>query len=632
MESIEFEKFGIDKCPDENCNQAYTENIIKLSVWLQGIIFLTQDERNEGGDPLLSDLGQEKTQEVKATFGYIGITCPKCLKTSLYKKTVQEVREFKTFLSSWPIPIKDVQDGSNEAPAGIFNTIPMNLRYYSPFGQTNIDLKDFDIHGYAYDKQVDTLDFFDDYGSFIAGEEKDLKTPFCSYNILDENEPAGIYTSIHWFDGKEILELVKLENQKRVRIFPRYHYFHDLMGEIDSLLKYNYFFGQQIDQMLADAENSMKTDLRNYELHYHKKERIEGQKRQNEIDFESPKNFFDILISDPVELKPFLGKPLENCDYLWIKIDPFHGKRLPVDFSFENQPDEYNEIASGLRNIHEKMVDLVQKNYTKQYVQEFLKGNLVDFLEQYEENIQSNESSYAHIWWLKESYLEGLYKAVDTGLRDDVPYAMYSEGETWRIVFKSETKSFKDDLGFLWIYLALLHQGKPVYYTSLNDTYENRPKNIDNDDDIIEYMKYTEELSVNYGGNLTKQFYADKRAITEYTKKIEDYLIGAENAKAHGETDQAIYLKDKLDEFIDDLKKTKIDCTIKDGEVKVMPSKFKDSNYRDINGKIKKNYSDAIKKIKKENPALHDHFVKYLTKKDGAFIYNQPDNFKWHLS
>jgi len=632
MESVAFEEFGIKGCLFDDCDQQFNQDSIKVAVWLYGVVFLHEEKRYECADSIFGERSEhEKIIMDKQTEGFIGITCPKCLRTNLYKKRIKEIKEFKNFLSSWNLSNKNDQGNKKLSSNWMSGLIPVDLKYYSPFSETNDVLNDFCIHSYAYDKQIDTLCFSDDFAMTFAGEEKNFENSFCSYDISDKSEPGGTHISIHWFPKEKIAEITKYENENGGRLFPRYHYFHDLMVKIDPLLKYNYFAGEQIDQMLADAKNSMKTDLRNYEFHYHKKERIEGQKRQNEIDFESPKNFFDILISDPVEFKTFLGKPVKNCDYLWIKNNPFSCKGLPLDFSFENQPDGYTEIAAELKSVHKKKVGRIRDNFTKQYVQDFLKANLVDFLEEYEGLIQSNQFSYAHLWRLKESYLGGLYNTVNKGLRNDVPFAMYSEGETWRIIFNSEAKSFKNDLGFLWIYLALLHQDTPVYYTSLNDTYENRPKNIEKDDEIIEYMKYTEELSVNYGGNLTKQFYADKRAIAEYTKKIENYLSGIESAKAYGETDQALYLHEKSNEFIDDLKKTKIECIIKDREVIVKPSKFKDSDYRDINGKIKKNYSDAMKKIKKENHALHEYFAKHIQKKDGAFIYKPSEDIDWHL-
>jgi hypothetical protein len=70
-----------------------------------------------------------------------------------------------------------------------------------------------------------------------------------------------------------------------------------------------------------------------------------------------------------------------------------------------------------------------------------------------------------------------------------------------------------------------------------------------------------------------------------------------------------------------------------DGDYKLISSKFKDERYHKINGKIKKNYRDALGVLKKTKEAemLHAHFSKYIRSEDGAFIYEPPEDIDWHL-
>jgi len=580
MKSVPFEEFGISECQFDGCTQRFNQDSIKIAVWLYGVVFLHEEKQFEIADKIFLEATEhEKLKMDQETVGFIGITCPKCLKTSLYKKSIKEIKEFKTFLSSWSLPDKKDKDTA-QSSNWMTELISMNLRYYFPFDQSGTLLKASCIYEYSYDEQIADFEFSQEAGMAVIEADKDLQNTFCTYSIKDEVEPLGNHIDIYWFDNEKIAEITRYENEKEGSIFPRYHYSHDLMERIDSLLKYNYFDGKQIDQVLVATEELMKTDIGKYEFYYRRKERIEKQKRQNEIDFETPKSFFEILTSNPVELKPFMGEPLKNCDYLWIKRNPFSGKGMPIDFSFGNQPDEYAEIAAELKSIHEKMVDLVRENYHKQYVQEFLKDNLIDFLEEYEEFIRSNTFSYAAVWELKESYLKGLYKNTNKGLRDEKPCSIHSEGEGWRIRFENVTKSYKNDLGFMWIYMALLHQGKPVYYSSLNDTYDTKPAQVRSDDEVINYMKYKEELSINHGGNLTKQYYSDKKTLSDYTKRIETMLIALESAESKGETDQFVDLQDELDEFIEDLKKSEVEYETEGYEIKkVTVKKFKDNNY-----------------------------------------------------
>jgi hypothetical protein len=568
MESTAFEKFGIDKCRNENCDQLYNEDFIKLAAWLYGVIFLHEENRIECADPISGPSEAEIMKRDEITKGYTGITCPKCNKTNFYKMKAREIEIFKKFLNSWSMPSGN-NPGENQPASWMPEYIPVNLRYYSPFGKRTAALKDLCVYGYAYDKPIDTLDFFDDFITTVAGEDTDLQGTFCSYSSSDK-KPAGTYTGIYWFDKDSIAKITNGDNESEKRLFPRYYYFHDLMEKIDELLKYNYYSGLKIDQVLTDAEESMKTDLDNYKFHYLKKKDIENRKTQVDIDHEKSGKFFGILISDPMEFNPFMREPQKICDYFWVKRDPFHGKGIPKDFSFANQSEEDTELATTIKDNHKEMVDLIQENFHKQFVQEFLKDNLIDFLEEYEGLIQSNKFSYAAVWELKESYLEGLFKATRIGLRSEVPYAMYREGESWKIVFNGKAFGGLRGKGFLWIYLTLFHQPSPVYYTSLHDTYGAKSDHgtgdqvayADNPDENFEsrghkdfeqkafetkttdYMKKTEQLTETFSGVLTKQFYADPTTIKKLKEELEEKELAIEQARLEGNID---LLEEKMD-------------------------------------------------------------------------------------
>jgi len=543
MESIAFEKFGIDKCLHRKCDQQYNKDSIKLTVWLYGVIFLHEEKRHENADPIFGPSKQEIMLWYEKTKGYVGITCPKCLKISFYEMRAIKIKEFENFLNSWSISNKNDQDNKKQSLSWMSELSSVNLRYYSPFRGTNAVLKDFCIYDYAYAKREDDYEFFDDLVITIAGDNKDLENSFCSYNMTNKTEPTGTYIGIYWFDEKSIAEIINYENEKREKLFPRYHYFHDLMEKIDSLLKYNYYIGQQIDQALAVSEKLMKEDLRNYELHYRTKEDIEKRKKQIEIEHEKSGKFFGILISDPIELNPFMREPLKNCDYLWVKKNPFSGKGIPEDFSFGNQPDEDIELSSDQRNNHKKMVDLIQENFHKQYVQEFLKDNLIDFLEEYEGKIQSNQFSYATVWELKESYLEGLYKATLKGLSEDAPYVMKREMDAWKIVFNNiETEKLLIGMGFAYIYYLLCNENEYYYHADL--IKEGGNISIASNNDNAEYnndnAEYNDDDSTEPEPMISKE---DLRELIQDIKAKENKLSDAKEFK---DQNKIIELEDEL--------------------------------------------------------------------------------------
>ncbi|MBT3805638.1 MAG: hypothetical protein HOG03_13735 [Desulfobacula sp.] len=644
MESIVFEKFGIDKCLHRKCDQQYNKDSIKLAVWLYGVIFLHEEKRHENADPILGPSKHEIMLWYEKTKGYIGITCPKCLKISFYKMRALDIKEFENFLNSWSIPNKNDQDTKKQSLSWVPELNTLNLRYYSPFRGTNAVLKDFCIYDYAYDRPTDTLEFFDDLVISVAGDNKDLENSFCSYNMTNKTEPAGTYIGIYWFDEKSIAEIINYENEKREKLFPRYHYFHDLMEKIDSLLKYNYYIGQQIDQALAVSEEWMKEDLRNYELHYRTKEDIEKRKKQIKIEHKKSLKLFNILISDPIELNPFTREPLKNCDYLWIKKNPFSGKGIPEDFSFGNQHDEDIELSSDMRNNHKRMVDLVHENFHKQYVQEFLKDSLIDFLKKYEGLIQFNPFSYAAVWDLKESYLKRLYKATIKGLSEDAPHVMKKEGKGWTIRFNGgKPKRALTDKGFGWIYIILSLPRQKIYYSALSDIYENKKSKLDKNKDNNKHSTLTEKIitSMENAGELSistkvsQQHYADTKMCNAVLKKVEDTLKKIKKAERDGEFEKVRQLKKNLIKSKDNLAKFGIKWKIikKTNKIIVQSDKFNDSGgSTTTGGAIKKSYDRALETIKPIDKDLYSHFTTYIHKEGGAFIYEPPEGFDWHLS
>ncbi len=207
--------------------------------------------------------------------------------------------------------------------------------------------------------------------------------------------------------------------------------------------------------------------------------------------------FLDVLLSEPFPLGDILTQGI--CNYLWIEVDPFHNQAFPEAFVSDIKSDELKAKTEEKMKQHLKMVDRVQENFTKQYVQEFLKKNLIDFLEEYEERFHSKQFSYAYVWELKESFLEGLYEATNKGLRSDSPYAIYREGEGWRIVFNGKPISGLRGKGFLWIYYIISCPEKKVYYRALQEQFgdtEQKKKEGQRDEDHIKELIYADQLTL----------------------------------------------------------------------------------------------------------------------------------------
>ncbi|WP_020586681.1 hypothetical protein [Desulfobacter curvatus] len=297
------------------------------------------------------------------------------------------------------------------------------------------------------------------------------------------------------------------------------------------------------------------------------------------------------------------------------------------------------------------MAKLVQENSNKQYVQDFLRGHLLNFLGQYEKLIQSNKFSYADVWKLKKNYLVDLYKVVNKGLRDEVPYAMYCEGEGWKIVYDGESVSGLRGKGFQWIYYIISNPENKVHYRALHELSEdNKSPNEENEEKAFGEGEFegaikADQLSVSDASVLVNKSEVQKEELQTYSNLYEKLYLEKEEAVSKGEVtkvDRKLheingvlkYLDDKNIEYECDGSKLKF---ISKGttETKKVTEKqdHTGTKYKIINDKIKKNYRDALTKLKgiRKAKALHAHLLNSIRKEDGAFIYEPLEDIVWHL-
>ena len=626
MESITFEKFGIDRCLNDNCNQLYNKDTITLAIWLHGLILLTQREVNTGGDELLGYVKQEKVSEEKR-IGYIGITCPKCLKTKLYKKTVKEVREFKDFAAAMLKLNGVVENINGDSSIDLIGYFPLNLRYYSPFSLKRDIIKKFIIEPYGFDEPEDDSYFFDDFLIYIAGTQKDLSVEFCSY-IIDDSTPVGTQTGIYWFKEQDIENILELENKRDEWIFPRYHYFSELMKKADSLWKYKYQSEKQFELAKADYAKLMQENIENLK-HYTLKKGIHSEgtdeesgsnelpsfevfleKRKDKIviDPKMTGDFFEVLISDPCPLKSLSGKPLENCDYLWVKSDLFSEEELPKDFAFENQSDEYDGRAQDSMKTHHKMVDRVRNNFTKQYVQEFLEKNLIDFLEEYEERFHSKQFSYAHVWELKESFLEKLYKATNKGLSSESPYVMKREMDAWIMVFNNiKSEKLLIGIGFAYIYYLLCNENEYYYHSELLPESGKTPKTSKDKTTRDETSGGIEAEPMTTKEDLKNMF----DAINECKKDLEDASRRDEQKEVKRlEKRKTRLFKEVYEVYNPKTKKIRY---------------YQHKNTKNAVDSVGKAIQRALEQLEKKNPKAHRHLFKAL---DGDHLFQETLSYK----
>ncbi len=282
---------------------------------------------------------------------------------------------------------------------------------------------------------------------------------------------------------------------------------------------------------------------------------------------------------------------------------------------------------------YKEQVAFVRENFSEKYIQDHLKEDLPDFLEEYQRLFCSRVVSYADIWQAKQFALKVLYDTAMEKHSEVASYVMKLEGDAWKIVFDGKAIGGLTEIGFLWIYHAVSNPRKKVYYATLHDRYIT-PKNKSVSSHITEEMIKTMQLSKTYSGVLSDQYLAPLEVVEKKQLQVDQMNKAIDDAYANKETEEGEKKERELEDFLEELK-TDYQIThkiFKNGKIKLFSEKIKDGRYKKIGPSIRKNFTDAmdiLAKKKEMTTELHDHLSKYIRREGGAFIYDPPEGFKW---
>ncbi len=321
------------KCKNEKCGQEFNSAQVNLAVCMYGAMFLIRHE---------SELEPEGK-------GYVGITCPVCLETSIYEHTAQEIRDAKAFLEN---DVKIIEIGTNEEGNVTHDPVTTffpQLRYYSPFQLKNEATAGYDIVFYGTSEPERNANFENELYTYHTGRFHENDRYLCSY-IHNEDPPKGQFCTIYWYRDEDLQALLDLEKKNDIRIFPRYYYATEVYDKIDPLLRFHYFQGKEYEQAKEDhvkgRENllaTLKQEARDKDKNYEKLleetgldqpdgtlDIIDRLQQQVKADPKVYGEYFDVLVSDPSPVGNYWSADL--CNYLWTMLDFFKGRALPDCF------------------------------------------------------------------------------------------------------------------------------------------------------------------------------------------------------------------------------------------------------------------------------------------------------------
>jgi hypothetical protein len=373
----------------EYCGNKYSEDSINLAVFLYGLFCL-----------------QNKSTS------FLGLTCPSCLKTIVIKESQSQSAIFKRVSS-----LINFGGSSFEPKIEYINTIyNQNL-----FGKHVRELRQLGVKYFhsGMDEQI-RQHISSMISTYVA--ENNLEDHLCSIN--DATIPSACIELFILFVNEEHLEdLVRFEEEKNIRIIPRYMHRQNIYNQIE-LFCSHYGFGCDLDKLVDIAQSNLQdlkriADGNNWNLdeilsedctilHPGVLAGFRGSAIESGVfDFSAISNYMNILAADP----PPWDFPAKNMD--WIKefwSQPFSFKDQGVPTSLERLRGNYK--TSNLREKHKIMVDEVIPVFPKDYVHKLLSFQYPVFISEYSQAVTRYAFSYADIWKLKERHLENIYKCV----------------------------------------------------------------------------------------------------------------------------------------------------------------------------------------------------------------------------
>ena len=395
------------KC--DHCGQEFCDDNFNIAVFLYGLFIL---------------LGKEKE--------YVGLTCPSCIKTILIKDNSDLVSYTKQYLlsgeyeMSFPVYfVTEKDDHSNFSQ----KTIPFGsqIRYHS-FLRSNPkqipELRDFEI----LDWSGELTEYIEAELDFYMEENPYFKENYLCPYIKGGTPLMGVNFSVWWFRDDQIDDLVDIENNKGLRVFPRYIHKISEIEKIEQFCWDNHIYLNNLIEQEKEAEAQISE--------------LKEIAKQNNM------NLQEILAANPGIMTPKIIKHMKNQYDVWLEDRSF---RVPTDFMtilttslspagsiFPNysplqsflktkHPFRGKEVPKSLNSIdlikfekpqkglnYKEMAKVVKTNFSKESTQKSLSILSKKFIFDYIEIAQKVGFAYGAIWELKEKYLKIIYDSINS--------------------------------------------------------------------------------------------------------------------------------------------------------------------------------------------------------------------------
>lgn len=346
----------------EHCGQAHSESDFNKAAFYYGVYFL-----------------------IGSKDGYLGTKCinTECTKTLSFKGNQAEIDIVKNHLFSM------LDFGQIQLPSA-------NFRYYPPIKylpEYDDALKHLNVQ-YFFSTGIDQLTAteVDQEVERFEMDDPHLEKEFYRTYVYGCDKPIGNFLSVMWFEPEQVENLIKTENEKQIRIFPRYIP-HDYLYEEILHFCWKYYFYERFCDKKSFSVNTNIGD-------------------QNKRIASKCYDFSLILDYAPYPDFRFSSfvTSTHSFSYLQRLIDEINISDQ-TNINDDKRKKRIEKIIKDNFIKHEIMTSKLWENYHDDFTQEQLSKMSTDFIHKYISIAHRLDFSYETLWELKENYLKDLFNS-----------------------------------------------------------------------------------------------------------------------------------------------------------------------------------------------------------------------------
>jgi hypothetical protein len=514
---------------------------------------------------------------------YVGFVCPECERTTLIKHDLVSFNEIKSlFVSS--------QDS--------FVSTSKSLKYWSfPYTleqhEDHESLYTLNLTYLLHDKMPVVSEIDVRVALRKSGDDEPAPLPegYCSYGFGD---PAiGPVIALWWYAETEIEKLVDLENETRLKVFPRYFPNNPLIERSDDFV-FSFYLSPDYEEQQREAIGAVDGNPRS---------RIKRSIYRNLHYL----NILDTLVQQqPVD---------DGQSRILIDTPEDLGGVTAMTMPVHEMPDAQDE--DGIRE-RLRILDHLWDHFADRDIQHLISRNAAKFASQYPSLCRRTDFSFELLWRLKEEQLKRISHYIWKESLSSQRYALYKEGASWSLVFDGKKIRGLRGNGFKYIQYLVQHRGQQFSTDDLSLLDGTASNKTDHGYSYQEGLRTGEAINM----SITLEV-GDRETISEIKKELGTLYREKDIAEDNNDIGRREQIESEIDRYETYLKEY--------AEFMEHSKRFNNESKR-TQLRIAKSVERAIKQLEKHNRKAYKHFIKAIHPINSFTLgYNPVEPIDWHI-